>query len=311
MNLNEFGQDWRFTHVGTPAAPVTLWTGLAQTRPGLPRVKESLKYWLRACMRPLQTRRWLGLLNSHPAFRAYVRQQPRLVLKIYRPYASMALDSRARMDMLAAHYHFIFARGLEALVAQASGSAAHLASFAGKSGQPFTLQLRVLGTMEREGELVLQLAEAAGPLCSIAFTFGRDADGLSLHIGCVQGPRGEDGLARIRVATRELHGARPKNFLVNLVRQLGYEVGCRNLRMVGNANRVVRCSMRRALVHADYDQLWQECGARRLVRGDWQLDCRRLPAPDMAEIPSKRRAEMRRRHELHQQAAAGLLAAFR
>ncbi|MEO8600582.1 MAG: DUF535 family protein [bacterium] len=69
-----------------------------------------------------------------------------------------------------------------------------------------------------------------------------------------------DGLARISVATRELHGLRPKNLMVRLARQIGHVFGCNNMILVGNVNRAAHRSVRKGLVFADYDALWRGLG---------------------------------------------------
>jgi uncharacterized protein VirK/YbjX len=173
-----------------------------------------------------------------------------------------------------------------------------LAAVEGKTGTCYQLLLRAVGTYEREGELVLQLAEGGAALYSIAFTFARRNGVDTVSVGCIQGANGAGTLEAIRHATRELHGLRPKQLMVTLVRQLGHEFGCRDLRLVSNANRVVRGAMRQGRVRSDYDQLWRELGAEPQDDGDFLLRCEALPAPDMEQIASKKRSEARKRHEL-------------
>jgi uncharacterized protein VirK/YbjX len=119
-----------------------------------------------------------------------------------------------------------------------------------------------------------------------------------VSIGCVQGGKAGGTLEAIRHATRELHGLRPKQLLVTLVRQLGWQFGCRQMLLVSNANRVVRSAARKGRVLADYDQLWTEMGAQRRADGDFELPCMPVQAPDMEAIPSKKRSEARKRHEM-------------
>jgi uncharacterized protein VirK/YbjX len=121
---------------------------------------------------------------------------------------------------------------------------------------------------------------------------------MAVSIGCIQGANIEGALDAIRVATRELHGVRPKQLLVTLVRGLGYAFGCRRLYLVSNANRVVHSAMRQGRVRADYDQLWQELGAELLADGDYALPCAPLAPLDLESIQSKKRSEARKRHEL-------------
>jgi uncharacterized protein VirK/YbjX len=259
-------------------------------------MREFLKLHVRALVHQRHTRPWLALLNSHPAFSEYARSCPRLLHKIYRPYLTAQLDMGDRLAVLASHYHFMFRHGLGPAIAQAAGGGALLASVAGKTGRRYQVWLRAVEPMERDGELVLQLCEDGALVYSTAFTFS-ELDGFAIvSIGCIQGPRHADGLGAIREATRELHGLRPKQLLVGLVRQLGHQLGCTQMRLVGNANRVVRGAMRQGRVLADYDALWEELGAERRADGDFQLDCAPLREPDLERICSKKRSEARKRH---------------
>ena len=86
--------------------------------------------------------------------------------------------------------------------------------------------------------------------------------------------------------------------MVSLVGQLGYAFGCAQMRLVGNANRVVRGAMREGRVQADYDQLWTEMGAAPRRDGDFELACAPVAALDLERICSKKRSEARKRHHL-------------
>ncbi|WP_296002562.1 VirK/YbjX family protein [Rugamonas sp.] len=280
---------------------ITLATCLAGTPGGLSYLRASIKLRLRAWRHHEQTRDWMALLNSHGTLRELAATCPRLIHKIYRPYLSSRLNCQQRLGVLMTHYRFVLQHGLGAAVSQAARAPLVLARFAGKSEAPYTIELRAISAMEREGELVLQLRRADALVYSLAFSFladGRQGALRSVGIGCVQGPQGEHGLELIREATRDLHGMRPKNLMVRLVRQLGFEYGCQRLILVGNDNRAVRQSVRKGLVLADYNALWLELGATERADGDYQLACEALLPPAMEEIPSKKRSEARKRHEL-------------
>lgn len=298
MNSYENVEGWNELMPGGAAPAVTLRSGVPDRLALLPYLRARLKLHARAFMHRAHTRRWLELLNSHPAFAEYVRQCPRLLHKIYRPYLTAQLDVGGRLAVLASHYQFIFRHGLGQTVAQASRSGVLLATVEGKSGTGYQVHLRALEPLEREGELVLQLSQAEQLVYSIAFTFS-DLDGFNIvSIGCLQGPKPGDGLGAIREVTRDLHGLRPKQLMVGLVRQLGHELGCAQLRMVGNANRVVHSALRKGRVLADYDQLWDELGAQRRADGDFQLPCAPLAPLELERIASNKRSEARKRHAL-------------
>ncbi|NRR29078.1 DUF535 domain-containing protein [Oxalobacteraceae bacterium] len=277
---------------------ITLRSGLAGNAGGLSRVRESLKLSLRAFANRRATFGWLQLLNSHPLFHDLVRSNPRLVYKIYRPYLSNTFNCAQRLALLQQHYRFIFQHGLGPLVVRAARAPVVLAQAETKSGASYHVQLRAVEPLEREGELVLQLMHGEQLVYSAAFSFFQQDGRMALGIGCMQGPQGDAGLDLIREATRELHGLRPKNLMLRLLRQLGYSYGCEQLRLVGNGNRAVRTAARKGRVFADYDALWQELDAQPRADGDFQLRCEALQAPVMADIVSKKRSEARKRHEM-------------
>lgn len=279
---------------------ITLSDGLMAMPPGMRRWREVLKLHLRARVQQRPTRLWLQLLNSHPAFQDLVQAYPHMIHKVYRPYLSLTLNCQQRVELLAEHYRFILQQGWGTLMAQAARGPVRLGTVPGKSGAPYHLQLCSLHPMDREGEMVLQLMHDDNVLYSIAFSFfGCPLRAtLGMRIGCVQGPKGQESAQRVREATRDLHGLRPKTLMVRLVRQLGHEHGCRKMILVGNINRAVHHSAKKGRLFADYNALWQELGAQARQDGDFELQCENLPSPVMEEIPSKKRSEARKRHEL-------------
>jgi len=262
----------------------------------LPYLRVSLKLRVRSWAHPKATQAWLELLNSHPAFADYVSRSPRMLYKIYRPYMTLHLPIHARLAVLGAHYRFMFDRGLDQLVASAASRPLPLAAVEGRDGARYDVALQAIGLLEREGELVLQLREEAVPAYSVAFTFAQRDGKFVVNIGCIQGKAHDGAREAIRTATRQLHGARPKQLLVAVIRCLGHALGCHDMRLASNANRVVRSAIRNGTVHADYDQLWTDMGAARLADGDYHRPCQPLCPPDFDAAPSKKRAELRRRH---------------
>ena len=310
MNLSDHLSWDDAAFIGQAAPSVTLASGVAPGLPPVAHARELVKLHVRALAHRRATRRWLALLNSHPAFAEFVRHRPSIVNKIYRPYLTATLGVAQRVDVLASHYAFMFSRGLAALLAQASDRGVPLARIMGKSGVPYEVQLRAAGTCEREGELVLQLHCEGAVVYSTAFTFDA-VDGVAgVTIGCLQGPRGLDAMAAIKQATRELHGMRAKALLVGLVQQLGHALGCTQLRLVGNANRTAGRAIDRGHVRADYEQLWQELGALRRSDGDFVLPCAPLAPLVIEQVVQKRRSEARKRHLMLQEVADDVVSHF-
>jgi uncharacterized protein VirK/YbjX len=297
---------WAEHMVATAAPSITLDSAIPLHLKRLPLLRERIKIRVRALLHPLQTPAWLRLLNSHPAFSDYVRNCPRFLYKVYRPYSSHALAPEERLAAIQAHYDFVFRRGLGQTLARASQGPVVLAACEGKSGLPYEIQLRTVNMFDREGELVLQLAQDGKVIYTVAFTVAPRAGRPALSIGCVQGGKLEDAREAIRLGTRDLHGLRPKQLMVSLVRQLGFEYGCERMHLVSNRNRVIYKAIRHGRVLADYDLLWEELGAVKNASGDYELDCAPLAAPDLESIPSKKRSEARKRHEMLSGLAEGV-----
>ena len=277
----------------------------------LSRLRETIKLSARAMLHRRAANGWFDLLNSSPLFTDLVADHPRMIYKIFRPYFSNTMGYDARVALLTEHYRFILRQGLGPLTALASKDRVVLARVTGKNGLPYHIQLAAVEPMEREGELVLQLVQGDDVVYNCAFSFHQGERGMVLGVGCMQGPRGDHGLQVIKDATRELHGLRPKNMMVKLLVQIGYALGCSELRLVGNGNRTVCRSVRQGKVHADYDALWQELDATPRTDGDYRLACEALAEPDLAAIASKKRSEARKRHETLSALADGITASLR
>jgi len=311
MKLYREEHGWAERMIASAAPSVTLRSAVPPHLAGFKSMRELAKIRLRAVLHPRQTPRWLHLLNAHPAFSEYVRNCPRFLYKVYRPYISHALDANERLEAIRAHYDFMFRRGLRETLARASVGPVVLAEAAGKSGLPYQVQLRTVNMFDREGELVLQLTQDDKALYTVAFTVAPRDGRLAINVGCIQGGKTEDAREAIRTATRELHGIRPKQLMATLVRQLGHEYGCERMVLVSNRNRVIYKAIRNGRVLADYDQLWTELGAQLRPDGDWELGCAPVAAPDLDGIPSKKRSEARKRHELVSRLADEVCAALR
>ena len=94
-------------------------------------------------------------------------------------------------------------------------------------------------------------------------------------------------------------GGRLSGFLADsAARQLAQVLGCETVRLVCNKERIAINLWRRWRIRADYDQSWQELGARRGADGFFELSPMALQELDYEQIPSKKRSEARKRAAL-------------
>lgn len=262
-----------------------------------PTLKDRAKLILGAALFPTQTKRWKSYVERHPVLRDLAPALPKIVHKIYRPYFSNHLGCSARVAVLMNHYTAINEAGLGPMVRRAALAPVMLAQFDGKHGAALTLGLSAISVAHREGELALQLSGQGKTIYTLSFTFLIQEGGRQLALGGLQGLRASDGADVMRQLTRELHGCRPKNFMVTILRQLGTCLGCEKLILVSNRNRIVVNWRRTERISSDYDAVWRELNALPRSDGNFELPCH-VVSRDIDTVPSHKRSEMRKRHAL-------------
>ena len=282
----------------TSTTSVSLYTGLTGTRPGLSYVREYLKLTLRSRINYSLANQWVAFWNSTSLLTEIAHSEPSVLKKIFRPYLTNRLTCYDRLDVLTSHYRLIAQHGLGDIVLRSATSPVQLCEFSGRSEHLYQIRLVVDNTMEREGEMVLQLFGAGSVLFSVAFTFFDHTRAPTVAIGCLQGGRSFDNQEQIRFATRDLFGLRPKTLMVRLVQHIGHQLGYRDLLLVGNQNRTVHQQLRKGIVFADYDTTWLELGAECRADGDFKMACSALAEPDFLAIASNKRSEAKKRFAL-------------
>jgi uncharacterized protein len=180
-------------------------------------------------------------------------------------------------------------------VRQAATRPFTVSEFIGKSGTQFKLQLLAINEGHREGELCLRLLSNGVHTYSVSFIL------LVLHgepyvkIGCLQGLRSANGALWIKRVTRELHGCRPKNLMVSVVRDIGNYFHCKGALLVSNKNRISINLWRRRQITSNYDQTWEEMSATLRADGDFELPCTGMLKIAFDELPSRKRSEAKKR----------------
>ena len=260
-------------------------------------LKRHAKFVLGALVHPAQARRWRRFVRDHAVLRDLAGRYPHLLHKIHRPYLSNGIACAGRVDILIGHYRHLFQAGYRDFLQHAANVPVRVATFAGRQGTVFHLMLCAVGECHREGELTLMLMHGDRCLYRAGVVIVSDGGERALALGVLQGLRADDGAAAIRVATRALHGCRPKTLMIAAVRALGVKLGAGRLLLIGNRNRIAVNRRRAGRISADYDASWAELGALARPDGNFELPCAE-PALDLDQIPSRKRAQARRRHAL-------------
>jgi len=153
----------------------------------------------------------------------------------------------------------------------------------------------------RDGQLVISLWHGADRLYSLAFCLSSQSSGLRAYVGGIQGRAGRDVLDRYRRFTKECHGMRPRDFLVEVFKLFCRAINVTEVYAVSNANRPWKpaCERRRYAEQgqSDYDKIWIERGGLMGREGFFILPVvayyRRLET-----VPARKRSMYRKRHEM-------------
>jgi uncharacterized protein len=163
----------------------------------------------------------------------------------------------------------------------------------------------------REGQLVLNLFAGDVRIYSIAFSLGREGERTIAYVGAIQGGNTDGVMADYKDLTKTLHGMRPRDFLVELLRTLCRVLGVSKILAVADERRQHRSSYfgaaKAEVLSLNYDDIWTERGA---VRENDEFFALSIDAPlkSLDDVPSKKRAMYRRRYELLDSLEAGMAA---
>lgn len=254
-------------------------------------------------MLPVVTRDWFAEIDKNAVLAHFVLHKPRLLLKLQRPYLNRHYRPRARLNALVAHYEFL-ARTLsnELIDRLANGDGLCLARVATAGGRDYNLRLSGTDTFDREGELLLTLEQDVGRqrVACIAFSVTHKDGRPQLEIGCLQGATVQAGKELIKQSTKDLHGLRPKNLLLDALYALAQSWGIPWIVAIDNGNRIYRSGNADSnQVFADYDCFWRELGGVQGKNGQFLLPAQLVHRPPAA-VASSRRAEYRRRQDLRE-----------
>lgn len=153
----------------------------------------------------------------------------------------------------------------------------------------------------REGQLVLNLFDAQSRIYSVAFSLAEEEGALVAYVGAIQGGNTDGVMADYKDLTKTLHGMRPRDFLVELLRSLCRSLCVSRIYAVADASRQHRSSYfgdaKSAIMSLNYDEIWMERGGVK-VNDDFFSLALEAPLKPLEEVASKKRAMYRRRYEM-------------
>ena len=268
----------------------------------LEKISNSRERWkikLGKLIFPKETLRWVRYVHEHTYLMSAVSDFPKLLTKIYRPYACRSYDCKSRVDHLIQHYELARKLKLDILISKAIEQALIIFDSKTKSGQIFQILFKAITDGHREGEVEFQLNWDGQIIYTLTCSFVQLDIGAALMISKIQGSSLDSAKDLIKELTKASYGARPQALLLESAKNFAFIIGCKAIILVGNNNRVALNPLRRRRISADYDGMWVEHGAMPMSNGDFQitkLEDDHLNA--LSEVASHKRSMYRNRYKL-------------
>jgi uncharacterized protein VirK/YbjX len=243
------------------------------------------------------TSRWLMIVNTAPLLNKIARLKPRMLEKPFRPLLTSELGIRNRITVLEQHYNAMSELFNEdALTAIYFGDGLRLTTSDERAG--YSLWIKHSSRNEKEGELGLYWVyeRANFAVAQLSFSILRSLTGYRIFIGGLQGPSATNAKQLIKTATKDCDGLRPKNAVVEGLYAVAAGLGATRIAAVSNAHHVNRHWRIHCAFEADYDSFWRELGATAQKNGNFNLPTA-INHRDMESVPSRKRAEFRRRRD--------------
>ncbi|HGF0770382.1 TPA: VirK/YbjX family protein [Kluyvera georgiana] len=275
-----------------------------QWRPGEFWNKRSFrrKFMLRSLLMPRLSREWMNELSQWSHLDTLLTRQPRLPVRLHRPYLAVNFSRHQVLDALRYHYTLLSeAMSSEELTTYLNTQALTLAQIEGKNGDTFTLELTMQINLDKEGDSTILMRNADGDvLAEMTFTLLDYQNQRTLFIGGLQGGKRDLPHEAIQNATKSCHGLFPKRLVMEAVCRFAERLHVDQILAVSNDVHIFRGERyqdKNKKILSDYDTFWEAVGGERDNEGYFHIPVA-IARKDIAEIASKKRAEYRRRYEL-------------
>jgi uncharacterized protein VirK/YbjX len=271
-----------------------------EARPGeRKKLKRHLRWAALAMIREASVQGWFAFLDE-PVIRPFVQANPRLAFRPMGTYMSRRWDWSRRFQVIRDTYVFVNAKGGTFQEAMLREAGLLLARIPLDKAGTLNLRMRADAQFRKEGEIgvFLELEGIAGAISSFAFSLERGTEGWSCFVGALQGRKGGDE-ETIKLATKAMHGLRPKALMVFVAQEVARSLRLSHLLGVGNGIHVARGRVlgpaRKILF--DYDDLWTEAGGAPRPDGWFDLPLK-APRRSGDEIKPNKRSMYAKRYAL-------------
>jgi uncharacterized protein VirK/YbjX len=153
--------------------------------------------------------------------------------------------------------------------------------------------------LAREGHLTLSLFKGHLRAFTVAFSLYHDSE-TEIFIGGIQGRKNDqDMLALYREMTKDFHGVRPRDFMLEMVRLFAIKHGVQHIYAVADDQRISRHPYfaKKDSPGLTYDDVWTERGGTRVAPTHFELPLLGTRR-DLDEVATKKRKMYRQRYEM-------------
>ena len=160
--------------------------------------------------------------------------------------------------------------------------------------------------MSREGHLTLSLFKGQFRAFTVSFSLSKYPN-TEVFIGGIQGRQDSDILDLYRDLTKDFHGIRPRDFILEALRLFARSIGAKHLYAVADQCKISRHAYfgKKGPSGLFYDEIWEERGGVKIDETHFELPLEGNRRP-LEEISSKKRSMYRRRYEMLDQIEAML-----
>lgn len=225
-------------------------------------VPKRLKFALRAVQKRKDTEIIFNFF-SQTHYSKIISHHPSLYNKIFRSYLYCGLPIEKKCIYLLSHYQYMMETFEKTWINTIyDGTSAELLNLP-INNENIIVELCYIGSLGKEGEIALSLCDKnKNRLYSIAFSFLPIDGELHIFIGGMQGYRSTEALETLKSLTKSMHGLRPRNFLIFIMRAIGQILNAKKIKAVTTKYHVSQCSKTKETGQfcADYDLYWEEEG---------------------------------------------------
>lgn len=257
-----------------------------------------IKYTLRSLLSPITTLKLLNFIAEHELCQYILQAQPDLPCKIQRPYLSTYFSRNEILNALCYHYHCLtkyFTLNMAIKILEQTPYT--LATLQGKTGHRFYISLLPINSLSKEGELSVAIYnDEQKILAKATFTLLFIAGKKTLFIGNLQGADNTPH-EMTKIAARDCYGLLPKRLVLETLATFATQMDCAQILAVSHNTHVYNDWRYKNILSKNYDSFWRTVGGEPTASGYFRLPLT-ITRKSFEQIPSKKRAEYRRRYQL-------------